>query len=139
MMNKIIAPGSSLWPGTVRRMEDPDVDWYDGGYCIASGDVRGLTEVPEEEKPRQGELVVTDVNGISHTLKIVAHHAYPIPDGSYALIGCDDDGRLLCDIWVVGWLREDRKFEKLSVFRSADDAEVKLRELGLEKSKVVLC
>ncbi len=67
--------------------------------------LRGLAEGLTEEKSRQGELIFKDAAGSPHTLKIVAAHAYPIPDGSYALIGCDlyDSS----DVWVMGWRRED--------------------------------
>ncbi len=78
--------------------------------------VRGLADGLTEENPRQGELIFKDVAEFLHTLKIVANHTYPIPDGSYALIGCSSyDSN---DVWVVGWRREDGKFEKLSVFSS---------------------
>ncbi len=101
------------------------------------GNVRGLTEAPRDEKLQQGELVLKDT-AASHLLKIVAHHEYPIPDSSYALLGCDRMS-FSGDVWVVGRLREDGRFEKLSVFRSADDEQVKLRDLVLEKSKIRLC
>ncbi len=77
--------------------------------------------------------------GAPHTVKIVADHAYPIPDGSYTLICCDADGELPADIWVVGRLREDGTFEKVSVFSSAEDEEVKVRKLGLEQVNTILC
>ncbi|SJL18501.1 uncharacterized protein ARMOST_22092 [Armillaria ostoyae] len=129
MMNRIIEPDLSRWPGQVSRMEETDVDCY-MGYRIESVEVRSLGEVPTEGEPRRGELVLKDGTGVPHTVKIVADHTYPISDGSYTLICCDADGELPTDIWVAGRLREDGSFEKISVFSSADDEEVKL---GLDK------
>ncbi len=139
MANKIIVPDVHPWPGKVGQTEDTDTDWYEG-YCIQSADVRGLSEVPKEDKPRQGRLVFKDPAGSTHTLKIVANHVYPIPDGSYTLLGCS--GMLLQSLyhWAVGRLRDDGKFEKLSVFSSADDEQLRPSELGLEnKVKISLC
>ncbi|PBK85440.1 hypothetical protein ARMGADRAFT_1018087 [Armillaria gallica] len=121
MANKIVVPDSHPWPGK-------------------SADVRGLSQVPTEENPRQGQLIFKDPAGSPHTLQIVADHAYPIPDGSYTLIGCS--GMLSPNLyhWAVGQLREDGKFEKLSVFSSANDEQVRPSELGLEnKVKMILC
>ncbi len=78
-------------------------------------------------------MVINDNAGWPHMLEIVAMHTYPIPDGSYALIGCEVLD--FNDVWVVGWRTEDGKFEKLSVFRSADAGTVKLLQLGLRKVK----
>ncbi len=100
---------------------------------MCGGLAKGLTE----EKPRQGEMVFKDAAGSPHTLKIVATHTYPIPDGLYALIGCGFDSS--SDVWVIGWRRENGEFQKLSVFRSADDEQMKLGTLGLEKVKTILC
>ncbi len=136
MMLKHVMPYSVPWLTHVRRTEDTDEDWYEG-YWIDSADVRGLADGLKEEKPRWGELVFKDAAGLPHTLKIVAAHTYPIPDGLYALIGCSIDDS--SDAWVVGWRREDGKFEKLSVFSSADDEQVKLGTLGLEEVKTILC
>ncbi len=133
MMLKHFVPYSFPRPRHVHRRDE---DWYDG-YCIDSADVRGLADGLTEEKPRQGELVFKDAAGSPHTLKIVATHTYPIPDGLYALIGISfGDSN---DAWVVGWRREDGKFEKLSVFRSTDDEQVKLVTLELKKVKTILC
>ncbi|SJL02769.1 uncharacterized protein ARMOST_06105 [Armillaria ostoyae] len=120
-------------PGSVGWTDDPDVDCYEG-YHVESGKVQGLGEVPKEKDDaksyRQGELVLKDATGASHTLKIVANHTYQIPDGLYTVIGCDR--WLFNDIWVVGSQREDGRFQKFSVFRSATDEKVKLRALALE-------
>lgn len=125
------------WPSAeVLRTDNPDADSY-MGYYIESGNVQGLSEVPEEPKHRQGELVLSDATGAPHTLKIVAEHEYPIPNGSYTLLG-SSHRYVAPDLWVVGKLREDGKFENFSVFRSADDEQVKLKELALEK-ETFLC
>ncbi|KAK0430571.1 hypothetical protein EV421DRAFT_2090758 [Armillaria borealis] len=139
MTNESMAPRFNEYPGEVYRTEDSDADWYAEGFRIESGDVRGLAEVPEEPKRRQGVLVFKDMTGAPHTLKIVAPHAYPIPDGLYTLI-CYAGRLRSTDLWVVGQLREDGKFKKLSVFRSADDEQVRFVELALEKPvKIFLC
>ncbi|KAK0187481.1 hypothetical protein F5146DRAFT_1003255 [Armillaria mellea] len=116
-------------------MEATDVDWYFEGFFIDLADVRGLDEGPNENKSRQGEMVIEDVSGSPRRFKIFADHVYPIPDGSYALIGTRDEiSSSDLNHWVVGKLREDGRFEKLSVFRSADDELQNLRELELEIS-----
>ncbi|PBK62364.1 hypothetical protein ARMSODRAFT_964212 [Armillaria solidipes] len=138
MMLEHFVPYSFPRSGKVYQTEDTDEAWCEG-YCINSADVWGLAEGLMEEKPRQGELAFKDATGSPHTLKIVAHHEYPIPDGSYTLIGCDDVGHLPSDIWVVGRLRDDGKFQKLSVFRSVDDEPVRLGTLGLGIVKTFLC
>ncbi len=141
MMDKDIgfcSSQASRLSGKVYRTEDLDVDWYPD-YHIKLGDVCGLAEARKEEMPREGELVIKVANRAQRTLKIVADHTYPIPDGSYTLIGCDVKSSN--DAWVVGQRREsDGKFDKLSVFRLADDEEVKLSKLPLgKKIKTYLC
>ncbi|KAK0499361.1 hypothetical protein EDD18DRAFT_849519 [Armillaria luteobubalina] len=137
MANRIVEPDFSRWPGQVRRMEETDVDCYTG-YRVESAKVRHLADIPNEGEPRRGELVLKDGTGAPHILNIVADHAYPIPDGSYTLICCDADGELPTDIWVAGQLREDETFEKISVFSSAEDEEVKVRQLGFKQVDTIL-
>ncbi|KAK0190231.1 hypothetical protein F5146DRAFT_1193612 [Armillaria mellea] len=115
------------WCKTQVHREGQDGD-YHCGHRIHSCNVRGLSEVPKEPKPRQGQLVVKDV---SHTFKIMADHAYPIPDGFYTLIG-NYEGFSLGALWAVGQLREDGKFKKLSVFRVPDDERWRLWECGFQ-------
>ncbi len=99
--------------------------------------MRGLGEVPKEEKPREGQLVVKDITGASHAFRIVADHKYPIPDGSYTFIGPTLARSYL---WVVGWLREDGKFEKLSVFKILSDRYLDMEKFGVtEKVRTDLC
>ncbi|KAK0430123.1 hypothetical protein EV421DRAFT_1913380 [Armillaria borealis] len=134
MMLKHFVPYSLPWPGNVCRTEDTDEEWYEG-YCIDSTDVWGLAEGQKEKNHRQGEMAFKDAAGSAHTFKIVANHTYLIPDGSYTIIGSS-----YCrDRWVVGRLREDGNFEKLSVFHLADDEEENPWELGLKIVKTVLC
>ncbi len=136
MKQKIIAPSSS-WPEEVSRTDDTDTDWYEG-YRIESACVWGLGEVPNEDMPRVGELFFEDSTCKPHTVRVVAHHMYPIPDGLYTLIGCNLE--FSSDIWVVGRLRDDGMFEKLSVFSSVEDGQVKLGNLDLEKRlRTFLC
>ncbi|KAK0224350.1 hypothetical protein IW262DRAFT_886459 [Armillaria fumosa] len=142
MAIKHFPPGSLLCPGEVKH-GDTDGDWYEG-YFIESADVWGLDEGLKEEKPRQGAVFFKNAAGVSCTFTILAQHVYPIPDGSYALIGASDqddwDSTCLLPVWVVGQLRDDGKFEKLSVFRSAEDERMTPNELGLKrKVKLILC
>ncbi len=137
MAFKHFVPYSGSWPGPVKHIDDTDTDWYEG-FCIDSVDVCGLAEGQKETNHQQGEMVFNDAAGSHHTFKIVTAHAYPIPNGSYTLIGCNDECNLPVDIWVVGQRREDGKFETLSVFRSVDE-QVRLTELGLKKSRIFLC
>ncbi|KAK0479138.1 hypothetical protein IW261DRAFT_1365394 [Armillaria novae-zelandiae] len=124
---------SPIWWGGYVKHGDTDQDWYEG-YFIETADVRGLDEGLEKEKPRQGEMVFKTSTGISFTFKISADHVYPIPDGSYAVAGPSIDGS-----WVVGWLRENQKFEKLSVFRLVDGEASHWWDLKLEDRKISLC
>ncbi|KAK0479125.1 hypothetical protein IW261DRAFT_1336805 [Armillaria novae-zelandiae] len=83
------------WTSSMPRMGSVqhgyrDRDSYEG-YFIKSADVRGLDEGLLEERPRQGEMVFQTSAGVSCTVKISADHVYPIPDGSYALIGAFSD------------------------------------------------
>ncbi|KAK0479134.1 hypothetical protein IW261DRAFT_1399514 [Armillaria novae-zelandiae] len=123
---------SMPWRGCI-EYGDTDQDLYEG-YFIDSVNVRGLDKGLEEEMPRQGEMVFKTSTGISHTFKISAYHVYPLPDGSYAVAADDIPGP-----YVVGWLRENREFEKLSVFRLADDEQIDGRELRLKERKISLC
>ncbi|PBK62310.1 hypothetical protein ARMSODRAFT_943196 [Armillaria solidipes] len=134
MMFKCFVPPSLPWPGNVCRTENTDEDWYEG-YCIDSADVWGLAEGQKEKNHRQGEMAFKDAVGSAHTLKIVANHTYLIPDGSYTIIGPSH----WHDPCVVGRLREDGNFEKLSVFHLADDERGKPWKLGFKTVKTVLC
>ncbi|KAK0499348.1 hypothetical protein EDD18DRAFT_1069168 [Armillaria luteobubalina] len=136
MSDGIVVPPIPLG-GVVERTADPDIYSYTG-YHIRSANVRGLSEVPDEPTPRLGETDIRDDNGEPRTLKIIADHMYSIPDSVYTLLGCDDRDTGP-DRWVVGKIREDKRFEKLSVFRSADD-EVHANSLELyQLFKQILC
>ncbi|PBK63803.1 hypothetical protein ARMSODRAFT_962842 [Armillaria solidipes] len=112
---------------SIRELETGD-SMYEGP-CIESGFVYGLAHGSYEEgKPRQGELVIQDGTGAPHVINVFAHHAFPILDGWYTLIGkkifqvrkkfpayIDRS-----EYWVVGWRRQDQRFEKLSVINTVD-------------------
>ncbi len=134
MANKTIVRYFGSRTGRVRRTKDAATDYYKG-CLIESGNVRGLST---ELDCRQGELVLSDATGAPRTLNVVADHVYPIPDGLYTLI-CYGRSYFRSDLWVIGQLREDGKFKKWSVFRSADYKQTKLGELGLEEVKIFLC
>ncbi|KAK0499357.1 hypothetical protein EDD18DRAFT_1441000 [Armillaria luteobubalina] len=138
MTSKLIARNFAWYPDRVHRMENKDVDYYEG-YHIMSANVRGLGEMLDERNTRQGELAFNDITGTRHALKIVAEHGYLIPDGLYTLIGCI--GRFpRSDLWVVGELRENGDFKKLSMVHSSDDEQVKLMYLALgQRVNIFLC
>ncbi len=128
------------WIGQVRRMEETDANWFEG-IRIDLGDVRGLSNT-KEGGVRQGELTVKDDTGTPYTFKIVADHAYPIPNGSYTLIGRGSYSKTLAYFWVIGWRIMGGKFRKVSVFSMPDKEERRrLQELGIAKyhAKMVLC
>ncbi|PBK94162.1 hypothetical protein ARMGADRAFT_1079645 [Armillaria gallica] len=137
MTNKIIAPRPPYNIGWVHRTHNSHADYYEGheGYHIELGVVRGLSEVRKERKRRQGELVLKDTTWAPRKLKIVAPHEYPIPDGLYTLI-CSDSRLSSSYFWVVGQLRKDGKFKKVSVIRLADGEKVKR---GFEPVEIFLC
>ncbi|SJL16897.1 uncharacterized protein ARMOST_20427 [Armillaria ostoyae] len=130
--------------------EDGSADSYHG-YQIDSGYVWGLSHLSYNDMPRQGRLAIKDDTGSIHKFKIVADHTYPIPEGTYTLLGStdhrncvgtrhEDDNRSL-HFWVVGWQRKDGKFEKLSVFSMLDEDERKRiwnLQIG-EYSETYLC
>ncbi|KAK0447060.1 hypothetical protein EV421DRAFT_180331 [Armillaria borealis] len=112
----------------IRKLETGDFLYE--GPCIKSGRVSGLAHGSYVEgKPRQGQLVIQDGTGAPLLLTVFAHHAFPIPDGSYALVGKKtfqsrrgSPGRIYClECLVVGWRRWDGRFEKLSVIYSAEE------------------
>ncbi|KAK0471321.1 hypothetical protein IW261DRAFT_903622 [Armillaria novae-zelandiae] len=128
------------WIGKVSPMEETDSNWFEGTR-IDVGDVRGLSN-KKESRVRQGELTVKDDIGASHTFKIVADHAYPIPDGSYILIGRGSYSKTLAYFWVIGWRMRDGRFKKVSVFGIPDKEErQRLQELGIARyhAKMVFC
>ncbi|KAK0213609.1 hypothetical protein IW262DRAFT_1466917 [Armillaria fumosa] len=124
--------------GSVRRTEEMDSDWYEGPRFELIY-VKGLAETLSN--PRQGTLLIKDGTRGSCECKIVVGHTYPIPDGWYTLIGTGMNFIGSGDIWVVGRLRQDGKFEKVSVIHLANWEEMrKAWELIDEKCvKTVLC
>ncbi|KAK0230036.1 hypothetical protein IW262DRAFT_1425110 [Armillaria fumosa] len=138
MRQKITEPyySRSMFLAEVLRTEHTDRESFKG-YHIDSGYVRGLSEMPTETKCRQGELIFKDANGAPHTIKIVADHAYPIPNGSYTLVAYRYPPHYM---YAVGQVRRDGYFEKLSVFYSVDDEEVVFSKLGFDhRAQTFLC
>ncbi|KAK0439958.1 uncharacterized protein EV420DRAFT_1769361 [Desarmillaria tabescens] len=106
------------WP------KETDANWCEC-TCIVWGIVRGLGEVSNTGIPRKGKLMIKDLFGTSHTFKVITDHAYPIPDGSYTLIGAGYFSVDILEHWVVGhwqqrWDHWHGTFEKVSVIRIAD-------------------
>ncbi|SJL14966.1 uncharacterized protein ARMOST_18443 [Armillaria ostoyae] len=123
------------WIGFVMYTMEIDVDWRKGP-CIESGCVRGLAEESSDKSYRQGELVVEDNTSVKHAFKIVADHQYPIPEGSYALVGsapfCLESTLPKEQCWVVGERLPGQIFKKMSVFRIINRQEGKrLHDLGI--------
>ncbi len=120
----LCADGYPLCPPQKSPKEAGDGRILYEGPCIESGFVFGLAHGSYEEgKPRQGELIIQDGTGAPYVFNVFAHHAFPIPDGWYTLIGTNSfrvrDESLIHTYWsgrwVVGWRRWDGRFEKLSV------------------------
>ncbi|KAK0490156.1 hypothetical protein EDD18DRAFT_1187224 [Armillaria luteobubalina] len=112
-------PKSSLDKGLytikVHRTKKGGDKYY--GLRIDSCTVEGLGV----ESSRRGELHLN--SGLKkHTFKIVACHAYLIPDGKYTLIGTSKHSSTMEGvIWVVGKLEVlGKKFRKVSVVSMAD-------------------
>ncbi|SJL10654.1 uncharacterized protein ARMOST_14045 [Armillaria ostoyae] len=110
---------------SIRKLETGDFLYE--GPCIESGFVSGLAHGSYEEgRPRQGELVIQNGTGAPHAFNVFAHHAFPIPDSWYTLIGKKIfrmRKKFPVDIdwsgcWVVGWRRWDQRFVKLSVINT---------------------
>ncbi|KAK0472427.1 hypothetical protein EDD18DRAFT_1301953 [Armillaria luteobubalina] len=128
------------WIGKFSRMEETDANWFEGTR-IDAGDVRGLSN-RKGSRARQGELTVKDYTGAPHKFEIVANHAYPIPDGSYILIGRGTYSKTLAHFWVIGRRLRDGRFKKVSVFSMPDKEERRrLQELGIARyhAKMVFC
>ncbi|PBL01377.1 hypothetical protein ARMGADRAFT_1059136 [Armillaria gallica] len=135
-------PKDSRWTGNVKGGKD---DWCKGLHIekalvlrLAVGGVEGID--------RCGELVVEDADGTAHAFNILASHQYPIPEGTYTLLGSDPvpwyNKNAICSpqYWVIGRRLPSRMFEKVSVFTMTDLNEIKrLMELGLSaKSRSIL-
>ncbi|KAK0467645.1 hypothetical protein IW261DRAFT_1056810 [Armillaria novae-zelandiae] len=137
MRTNIVVRRSVFFSGQVATTGDPDADCYTG--CrIETAYVHGLSEVKTEAPPRHGELTLIDATAVLRTFKVVADHALSIPDGLYTLLTYG----LHYSRWplfVVGKLRDDGKFEKLSVLRWADGQRVILRKMGFEEVHTFLC
>ncbi|KAK0462258.1 uncharacterized protein EV420DRAFT_1734330 [Desarmillaria tabescens] len=79
-------------------LDDDEWEFHDllEAPCIEKGTVQGLAVVEEPgDHQRHGQLLVEDKDGSKHMFNIIANHWYPIPDGTYTLIGNNS-------YWVVG-------------------------------------
>ncbi len=78
-----------------------------------------LREIHKGRSDRESLLSKTALR-TEWIFKIVARHQYPIPDGSYTLLGdISFDNSTLC--WVVGWRLSDQRLKKLSVFEMYEE------------------
>ncbi|PBK70315.1 hypothetical protein ARMSODRAFT_1083950 [Armillaria solidipes] len=119
-------------------IRDGDIDIWCEGPHIEKGFVRGLAVAGVEGINRHGKLVVEDADGMAHAFNILASHQYPIPEGTYTLLGSDpfifsQEGKICWpQYWVVGRRLPSKRFEKVSVFKMTDSNEIKrLEKLGL--------
>ncbi|SJL05273.1 uncharacterized protein ARMOST_08639 [Armillaria ostoyae] len=127
-------------------IRDGDVDeWWEVPH-IKRGFVRGLAVAGVEGINRHGKLVVEDADGMAHAFNILASHQYPIPEGTYTLLGSypftvSQEGKIYWpQYWVVGRRLPSKRFEKVSVFKMTDSDEIKrLEKLGLSaRSRSIL-
>ncbi|KAK0229416.1 hypothetical protein EDD85DRAFT_1026450 [Armillaria nabsnona] len=129
-----LAPVDNSYYTHIERDTENNVDRCEEALCIENGFLRGLAVVGIRGKDRHGESLDEDLSGIQHSFHIIAIHQYPIPDGTYTLIGSQEsryDSPRQWVQWVVGRKLSDESFEKLSVFKMADDMESKmLKNLG---------
>ncbi|KAK0199646.1 hypothetical protein DFS33DRAFT_1363873 [Desarmillaria ectypa] len=123
-------PAECPWLDCSDQDNKTDIESYHNGYIIESAFVRGLFEGDFRGQERRGELVVEDRTGTECIFEIIARHQYPIPDGSYTLLGtmCADD-IVLC--WVVGWRLPDQRLKKLSVFEMYEENTESLSSKGI--------
>ncbi|KAK0485562.1 hypothetical protein EDD18DRAFT_1083165 [Armillaria luteobubalina] len=140
MTDIAIAPDSTVCTAGFCQTSNILADGY-VGYNIVSGNVGGLGEVSNQLMPRHGELVFNDASGAPRKVKIIADHAFPVPDGSYTLLRYHSNGiDSNLDHWVAGKIRQDGRFEKLLVFRSAGDEKLDLyRRLHNQLVEMLLC
>ncbi len=113
----------------IERDAENSVDRCEEVLCIENGCVRGLAIVDVSGTDRHGELLVEDTSGMQHSFHVIAIHQFPIPDGMYTLIGSQEsryDSPRQWVQWVVGRRLADESFEKLSVFKMADDMESRI-------------
>lgn len=139
VMNEMLppSPSSEFLLGVYQTLgpQGIDGDGYNGS-CIESGYARGLAEGQQEGKRRQGELVLQDDVGETHTFKIVAEHRYPILEGPYTLIGNSPIimNQVQEQHWVVGQRHRKNLFKKVSIFTIPNLQDVKrLIDLGVAK------
>ncbi|KAK0190234.1 hypothetical protein F5146DRAFT_1223182 [Armillaria mellea] len=127
VMTKTLPSPSSFSGVENMLVHEADADLYRGS-CIDSAEVRGFAFGSKDRTPPQGELAIRDRARVLHKIRIVADHAYPIPDGPYVLIGAkaswhrlsEDREDLDTKHWIIGRRRKDTKFVKFSVFKIPD-------------------
>ena len=120
-------PADVYCDGFVDCDDETDEDWYEGP-CIEQGFVWGLNAGSAEGVDRcGGELVVKDADGMQYTFNICVTHQFPIPEGTYTLLGSFVPWypQEVTEFWVVGRSLPYRRFEKLSVIRIPDEGERK--------------
>ncbi len=120
-----------------------DVDQCQG-FCVESGFVQGLAVLGLPGTHRDGEVLVEDTHRRQHVFNITATHQYPIPEGTYTLIGPEESSHQPIERkdwvqWVVGQRLSDESFKKLSVLTMAGDiARRMLDVMGGEKQVNIL-
>ncbi|KAK0457558.1 uncharacterized protein EV420DRAFT_1271394 [Desarmillaria tabescens] len=111
----------------VYRTEE-GADRYNGPR-IDSCRVWGLSDEPTAAMSRHGKLDVTDGSGKKHTVKIVANHAFPIPDDLYTLIGIRSSPYFSAG--VIGKIEgAEKKFRKVSVINMGDREAARINVMG---------
>ncbi len=99
MTGKLLSMDAPHLQQDVGRHDETDTDEY-SGLCIESGFVQGLAEGSKQGWLREGKLIVED-----ETFEIVAAHHYPIPEGSYTLLGSrplSPSRQIQEQFWVAG-------------------------------------
>ncbi|KAK0190225.1 hypothetical protein F5146DRAFT_1120844 [Armillaria mellea] len=105
------------WKANVDRCE---------ALCIEKGFVRGLDVEGTPGMDRHGELLVEDADGAQHAFNVIATHPYLIAEDVYTLVRSGESFySLSCQWvqWVVGRRLSDGSFEKVSVFKMADNVD----------------
>ncbi len=139
MTEKLPSHDSRSLVGYVWRDESKRADRYDGPL-IESGYIQGLGNADPKCQPRWGKLIIEDATKTKHLFETVAYHQYPIPDGSYVLLGSEPlyDNKVHEQYWAVGTRSPEQLFEKVSVLYIPDIEEVKrLMDLGVAKDSPV--
>lgn len=102
-------------------VKEKNGQYYNRGYLIENCKLRGFDSI---KNGRKGTLIIRK-KSVEERFPLVAKHTEPIPDGRYAMVGCDN-----MRWWVVGRLidgpkpgrhgEKEYKVEKVSVLRMRD-------------------